>query len=290
MALIISDGDFTTAAVQGKPRRTYPFRGDTTTFYVESEWMQFFDNYTALALDTAHPSISSCYLVQESPLQDLGGGVALWTRTYSKIPISRVWYESYAYTVPGIIQNPLIVITPITSASDSGHQTTIVCTLDPSLVANNRVRIFFPAVDSGGAIVERVFDRLVVSTSGSGPYNVVVDLVPGLASASNAYIFRVEPNRRPFSQVVLASIHYDYYLPGVTGGITTVADIPILNPTPIVDQLGDRLDSYADWTTPSLSTYQTSVIAEDSIVAEASELHPWMGNIWERVTRYVTQI
>lgn len=294
MAFPFVDGDFTVAVAQGKPRRTYPIRGDTSSFYVEQDFMQYFANFAALALNTVHPDIAACYLVQESPQTDLGGGICRWTRTYAKIPANRIWYETYPYQVPGILQDPLVYAAAISSAAETSaypSKNTIThtsTTISPYLAVGDLVRIFFPVV-TAGVIVERYFDRIVKSAN-AGAQTFTVDLVPGLATAVNRWFFRVKIRRQPFSQVVLSSVHYDYYLPGVTGGITTVADIPILNPTPIIDPEGNRMESYTEYTTPTLATYRASVVAQDSIVAEASQLHPWMGNIWERITRYVTQI
>lgn len=291
MALPFIDGNWTVANAIGKPRRTYPFRGDTTSFYVEQDFVQFLANFSALALNTVHPDIASCYLVQEGPHSDLGGGIVRWTRTYAKIPVNRIWYETYPHQVPGISPNPTITVAAISNAVDTATKTTIShvsTTFTPYFQPGDLMRIFFPVI-TGGVIVERTFDRIVRSVN-AGAQTFTVDLVPGLSTAVNRWFFEVQVLRAPFTQVVLSSLHYDYYLPGVTGGITTVADIPILNPTPILDPNGNRVDSYSDWTNPTLAAYRTSVAALDSVVVEASSLHPWMGNIWERVTRYVTQI
>ena len=101
MAAFMTDGDFTTAVAVGKPRVSFPIPGDAATTIIEQDYMILFANFAALALDTAHGTFTTSYLIEETPLIDLGGGVARWTRIYSKIPANRTEYSTYAYNYIG---------------------------------------------------------------------------------------------------------------------------------------------------------------------------------------------
>jgi hypothetical protein len=93
MAAFKVDGDFTTATAVGAARKSFPIEGRNDSFIIEQDYMQTFADFSALALNTPHPDVPTAYLVAETPLQDLGGGIARWTRVYAQVPAT--------YTEPG---------------------------------------------------------------------------------------------------------------------------------------------------------------------------------------------
>ena len=105
MAAFKTDGTFTTATIQGAARISFPIEGDITAKLIEQDFMIAFSSFAALALGTAHPTIGSTYLVSESPLQDMGGGIALWTRNYATVPAARDEFETFNYKFPGLLSD-----------------------------------------------------------------------------------------------------------------------------------------------------------------------------------------
>ena len=103
MSAFRTDGTFTSASAVGAARKSFPFDGDNTSFIVEQDFMVALASFTPLALDTAHPTYTDAYLVKESPLEDLGGGIVRWTRTYAQIPASRSDYGTFAYQFIGFL-------------------------------------------------------------------------------------------------------------------------------------------------------------------------------------------
>lgn len=99
--LLWIDGDFTIALACGLPRFSQPFTGDKKKYILEQDFTQFVDNFVALNLNTNHPSYPTYKLVEESPLQDQGGGIVKWTRTYAAIPDARDDYSTLAYNYIG---------------------------------------------------------------------------------------------------------------------------------------------------------------------------------------------
>ena len=95
----------------------------------------------------------------------------------------------------------------------------------------------------------------------------------------------VDNGRDPYTKVVMSKLARAYYLPGVSVGITTVDDITVLTPTQIVDQYGRNTEFLSTLTTPTTSTYEAT--EGTWVVAEPSVVRRWMGNIYERTTRYV---
>jgi hypothetical protein len=109
MAAFKTDGTYTTAVISGPARKSLPFEGDASSFIVEQDFMVAFASYTPLALNTAHPTFTTAYLVRESALEDMGGGIATFTRTYATIPASRNEYESFATFFPGLFDTTAAV-------------------------------------------------------------------------------------------------------------------------------------------------------------------------------------
>lgn len=287
----IFDGDFTTASAVGPIIPSYPVEGDTSAVLYRQDFMVDAQYYSRLALDTAHATISGAYLVDESTPQHYGGGIVQFTRTYAKIPNDRNEYETYSYTVPGIgYDDPLSFREWIASASTAAGSTTLTIDNPPhSFSTGDWVSIDYWVYDSGtGLFFLRQSSRDVNSSTSS---TIVVDEITDtytIARWNSVYLALV--NRPPFQQAVMSTVTYKYYLPGVTSGITTVADIPILTPTLIESSDGVVVDTYTGTTTPSLSDYRTAVSGGDTIVVEPSTLRRYAGNIWERATRYITAI
>lgn len=102
MSAFKTDGTFTTAAADGSWRKSFPIPGDNTSFILEEDVMVFFANFAPLALNTAHPTFTNAYLVSESPLEDMGGGLARYTRTYAQIPAARDEWATMTVDFPGL--------------------------------------------------------------------------------------------------------------------------------------------------------------------------------------------
>ncbi len=297
MSIAYTDGDFTVAKVGGPPLQTQPFRGDNGEYLLSEDWMQTYSSFAALALNTPHAApYASYYLVQETPTQPTDAGIMKWQRIYAQIPADRSDYEAYAARLPGLGPggtvfgaNPTVDVVSVTTPSLGVSEIT---TATPhNLVVGNPFTIFYDNTNFG--ITERPYNlaRFVSSITGAPLtstvfrcyfLNVDLSLLPHWL-----YIQKSSFGRAPFTQVVNSRLDFKYYLPSVSGGITTPDDIPILTPQVIADQFGFQTDTYTTLTTPSQSSYQAQINAGTWIVAEGSTLRRWQGNIYERTTRYI---
>lgn len=200
------DGTFTVATAQGGPQRTFPFERDLTAFIEEQRYIQTKADFARLALSTAHPTIATAFLVQETDLQNVGAGLVEWTRRYATVPATRNEYESYLYT----------------------------------------------------------FVEIVRATGGDG-------------------------TRGPFTRKVNSRVEFAYFHVGSVA-YPTVGDIPIVAGfQPMQDIWGSpvEVEFLSQTTDPTSDDYLDLVDAETEIAVEDSDIHPWMGNIYERITRYV---
>lgn len=103
MSVFKTDGTFTSASLDGSWRKSFPIPGDNISCIVEQEFMMAFSSFAPIALNTPHATFATAYLVAESPLQDLGGGIARWTRTYAQVPSARDEPEDYSTYFPGLL-------------------------------------------------------------------------------------------------------------------------------------------------------------------------------------------
>jgi len=91
-----------------KPRKTFPFEGNTSVYTFDEDYMVFIDYYTSLKPNARHPKESNTFFVKDTPITDVGNGVGRFTRTWSVLPgygdkgYVRSEYESFGYTVPAL--------------------------------------------------------------------------------------------------------------------------------------------------------------------------------------------
>lgn len=281
---------FTVAIIDGPRRWLRPFDDDFSQYTFEQDYWQNESDFEPLALDSVSEDFPDAYLVGESALEALGGGVVKWTRTYSRIPNSRQRFESYSWTVPGIGSEAVYSSVSISSTSTSAGVTTITTGTSSTAGVGDSVQVSYTFTDgvTGTQYGRSVLRICLTGTSGT---TVKVDLItePG-GTITYQTLKKVEPGRDPYTEEVGSLVQLDYFLPGVSAGIATVQDIPLVEPVTIYDNTGRQTTSFTATTSPTLATWRANVAAEDYICAVRSIPRRWMGNIYERATRYVKAI
>lgn len=278
-----------TAVAIGPRQWESPFDDTSEALVFRQEYYQDATQFQTLALDTPHDSIPDAYLVAEGPRDDRGGYVR-WTRTYAKIPPSRQVFESYSWTVPGIGSEAVYAAVNISSTSSAAGVTTITTASSSTATVGDSVQVSYTFTDgvTGTQYGRSVLRICLTGTSGT---TVKVDLIaePG-GTITYQTLKKVEPGRDPYTEEVGSLLQLDYFLPGVSAGIATVQDIPLIEPVTIYDNTGRQTTSFSATTSPTLTTWRAKVAAEDYVCAVRSIPRRWMGNIYERATRYVKAI
>lgn len=95
------DGDFTAATAVSLPVFSSPIPATTAEYVLTQNFMQYRNNFTALAQGTPHPDYPNFFLAQEGEKQDKLGGVVQWTRTYFAVPASYDEFDTYLYNFIG---------------------------------------------------------------------------------------------------------------------------------------------------------------------------------------------
>jgi len=286
MSAFYTDSDVTVARVTGARRWSDPFNESRMVMF-EEDYVQSLSYWRPLPLDTRHPNPSPldlAVLVDESPLQDLGGGIVKWTRTYATIPEQRFEFESYSYTIPGLETGTLGPQKAILSAVNGFNITTITTAVAHGFNTGDLILIrwennYWPA----NPIIKQTIG---VAVSASGSVFVVPLIVDSPISqfltAQNADI-----GRDATTEEINSMISYEFFLPGLSPGISTARDIPEILKEKIIDANGKETDIYGSVSTPSKTEYLQRVSDGEWVIAASSSLRRWKGNIFERLTRYV---
>lgn len=294
MAAIYTDGDFNVASAASAKRFSMPFleRGDRNTIVYEQDFMQSLTYFEPLELDTPdtfllNGKLQTTYLVGESSVEDLGGNIGKWTRTFASIPPPRVEWETFSWTKPGLGAGAIYSPAGITSVTVTSGQHVITAN-GHGMVAGDFCVIKYTALLSNGTQVGRQVFREVLAVTGA---DITVALIQEPATISAwIQVQKVDRARDPVAEVVPCMMQYDYALPGVTAGVTKPDDLQINYPPLVLDEDGKETTTYDANSTPNRSDYLDDVKAGTLIIGEASGIRIWKGNILERVTRYVRAI
>lgn len=256
---VIIDGDFSTAAVQGPPRFSAPFDGDNTFYLLEQDYVISLLSFAPIALNTGSPDYANYFLVKESTPEPVGVyDVVKWTRTYAKIPASRIDPSTVSYRFIGYAGNMgvLNLTAQLAAAGFSGYV--------PGRPPNAQTVPLF--------ITNEYF---MVGTGGSYPDFASIPINLAQKYYTSAGSFTIAAGVGTFTP----------YFPPV-GGTTDIANG---TPTDYLTEstVGSPYFFVAVPTVPSRTVYQALVSAGSLIVVEDSSISRWIGNIYCRVTKKV---
>lgn len=286
---------FNVAVTSGLPvwENPIPALNEKTVF--RQTFVQTAASYAPLALDTVYPapgtygvpSSPTYYLVAEEGQTDLGGGMMQWDRVYARIPTSWSEGEEFAYTFPAFIQTGTagsdITISAITA---SGSNYSISSTL--SFTVGDQVHVAVSYVRDSITYFVGQYVRTTGGTSGANA--IVPGIFPGTGAFSSiaGVITKESPYRATEkTDTVPSQILHDYALTSVTA---LDSNLPIIDAFTPVDATGADILSGTSLNTstkPTAAAYASMINRNVQIVAQASVRRRWLGNIYERQTRYI---
>jgi len=285
------DIDLTTPVEVSPLMESRPFERDQVTTVRRRTYRVLNTHFEREPLDTPLDEFPDHYLVNETDPQHIEQGVVEFEREWSMIPQSRTEYETYVHRVPGTgTGSTTYTLLNIASASTFGGVLTLTTSTAHPYSQGESITIQYTVFEASlGAYVPRSVVRVISSVPDTT--HLVVPLIndPG-GTIAYSNIFQSDAGRDPYDRTVLSTVHYDYFLPGVSPGIQSPADIPVFEPIRIVGADNNETDRYSDTTEPSVDDYRAQVAAGSMIVAETSLIRAWMGNIHERSTRYLKAI
>jgi len=280
------DGNYAVPVADGLPRVAFPFEQESNTVILEQDYQIKNANYTAEALGNVHPTENTLYLVHESPRIPAGGDIVKWTRFYAKIPEQRSEFESYALKIPGLAGNEALIIRRITANEANANTQQVNLTAAGHGFSNgDGITVEWHTIQSGNPTLSftRQAFRTVVAVINSNAF--VTKAITDFNTVNFHAAWSYGTRRLPRTEKVNSRLQFDYYLPGVTNAVNSPADIPILQPTKILDFAGNEIDTYSDSTDPTQQAYLANTVGNE-VVVEESVLRTWRGPIYERQTRY----
>lgn len=270
--------------------RSKPIPLDTTHFILTEEALVRKAEYSPTALNTTDSELNTAYLVSNDITEEQGDGV--WTRRiYSSIPANRTeQIGSYSYTFPGL-ESGSSTSYAVSSSTGTVPTGPYVLTIGSHpFVTGNKILVTLKsvAVTSSG-------QTLTLNTSAVGAISAYTGTTVTVMLHFNYYVggtvtFQtVRLFLRGDGQITIPSPaykFYEYFLPGVTAGITTATDIvPNQVFTPFDSSTGNYVTALTAYTVPSSAEYLAMIAARDYIIVE-SVVEQYLGNILCRKTTF----
>lgn len=287
------DGPWARGFYANNPRYKRPFsmNGDSTPYLIERDYRCAESTYQAGLLGVEQLPFNPLYrlIIETDPVPLAQANAIATVRTFSRIPSTQITYSSQAITKPGpsvfgvagghydinttgtyvatgivfyryanyfFLNNEIYVIQVAATSANSGGNTRITATAhgitgtEKILFTNNLAAI-------GGYIVAPAYYTVVDANT--------IDLIGiNIGVTDGGYIAKYYRAYTPGTDRVGTKLSQAFYLPGVTTGITTPADIPIpsplLNDLELVNSLLANLTGYQTYDSTALAQWMASPI------------------------------
>lgn len=257
---------------------------EPTALLVRQNYWQVRASYARPAANTTLSyGAQTAYFVDDVNFQDVTGSVVQWTRTWATVPAQWSDPQSYAYSFPAVTagSGTAFAVTGITASSPN-----TIFTISAGTIAVGDSVYVAVTYTRNGTVQSQSFNSVAVATTNSGQVTVPLTL-PGSGSFSSVSgnVYKVQPGRaEPINLVVASRVQYDYALTSTTA---IDADLPIYPLfQPVITSTFTATQYLNTLTTPTAATYRTMMQNQTEIVVESIRRR-YMGNIYERATRYI---
>lgn len=310
MSIPYTSGDFTSARANGESSIEYPFieLGDNTTkvYHLVCEVNEA--DYAPIALDTTMASASNAdvielpftadaaaYHVGDFNKTKIDGGLTRFDRQFANIPQSTVDPAgSEIFTFPGLPSTAGVgsKITISSASVSSGVVTLNLASAHGMSSGDNFVYYIGGYVTINGRNYYNFykFNPVCITGTTGSTIKTYTYLPSGFTSISGYVYPFASRGRKQVSRKSSTQFEYDYFLPGVSAGITTSQEIA----------LPQRFDAYyyaegntvqrlTSITTPTNIEYNEIVDSEGFLVLD-SGIDRWRGNIVRRTVKSIRAI
>jgi hypothetical protein len=302
MSLPYSNGNFANWAPHEAPELSPLFEGDTTGYTVAQKFRGKIANYSPANINgNTHWAYANAYCVRDSEVRHIGGGIGEVTRFYATIPAPRLEPEFYPFTYPAI------------SSVSVGAAKTVIASTAINTNANLAIQITSHGWSNANLVSVNMTASVRYANGGNGYQTQMLTRGwwgPMAILASNANYITV---RNPYGLWTTGNVNVtvsqakeqyggraiktlvapaysaiDYFFPGITAGVTTTTDIPIMQASPFIETTSNTETANINAnSSPTVTEWFAAVAANEYFIAEPSQLRRWQGNIFERVTKWV---
>lgn len=310
MSIPYTSGDFTSARANGESWIEYPFieYGDNTTkvYHLVCEVNEV--DYAPIALDTTMASASNAdvislpftadaaaYHVGDFGKIKIDGGLTRFDRQFANIPQPVVDPAgSEIFTFPGLrsIAGVGSKIT-ISSASVSSGVVTLNLTSAHGMSSGDNFTIYIRGYNTINGrnyySSYRGNSNCITGTTGSTIKAYIY--LPSVFTFTSGYVWPFASNgRKQVSRKSSTQFEYDYFLPGVSAGITTSQEIALPQRfEPYYYAEGKTVKTLTSSTTPTNIEYN-EIVNSDGFLVLDSGVERWKGNIVRRTVKSIRAI
>ena len=310
MSLPYTSGDFTKPRAGTESWVEYPFieEGDNATKVYHLVCVVNEANYTPISLNTTMASVgnadvidlpftadANAYFVGDFGKTKIEGGLVKFDRQFANIPQPTVDPAgSEIFTFPGL---PYGAGTgteiAINSISLSNNLLTLNLASAHGMVNGDNFRYRFRGtVTLYGGIYSRYFYGDGVCLTGTTGSTIKIrTYVPSnfVFSYGGVYPF-ASRGRKQVSRKSSTQFEYDYFLPGITAGITEAQDISLPQRFEAYQYSeGNTVESLSGSTTPTTVEYN-AIVDSDGFLVLDSGIDRWKGNIIRRIVKSIRAI
>ena len=310
MSIPYTSGDFTSARANGESSIEYPFieLGDNTTkvYHLVCEVNEA--DYAPIALDTTMASASNAdvielpftadaaaYHVGDFNKTKIDGGLTRFDRQFANIPQSAVDPAgSEIFTFPGLpsVAGVGSAIT-ISSASVSSGVVTLNLASAHGMSSGDNftfyIRVYVTINGRNYYSVYRGNSVCITGTTGSTIKTYTY--LPSGFTFTSGYIYPfASRGRKQVSRKSSTQFEYDYFLPGVSDGISSSQDILLPQKfEPYYYTEGNTINALSSATTPTNIEYN-EIVNSDGFLVLDSGVERWKGNIVRRTVKSIRAI
>ena len=241
------------------------------------------------------PADASAYFVGDANHSPMDGGMLEFERVFANIPQpSTDPAGSEIFTFPGL---PSVTSTSsaisISSISSSTNVVTLILPTAHGMSTGDIFRYYFRLnISYHGQTQTHLFFNNATCLSGTAGYSLKISYT--LPANASFVVGRVFPNasrgRKQVSRRASTQLDYDYFLPGISVGITTSQQIILPQRFEAYRYSeGNTVTSLNVNTSPTSIEYNEIVDSEGLLVLD-SGVEKWKGNILRRVVKSIRAI
>jgi len=310
MSIPYTSEDFTTPRAIGESWIEYPFIkfGDNTSKVYHMRCMVNKDDYAPIALDTTMASASNAnvltlpfsadtnaYFVGDYNHRVVDGVLLEFDRQFATIPNTNEEYPGTEFfTFPGYLQKVIGSTITVVSDSYNNNVSTFVTSSNHNMVEGDFFNIAYSFIENS---ITYNLNTLLKCVSGTSGTTIKADSI--IASKNLIYSSpgvqistKIIPARDAINMPSNTKIINEYFLPGVSTGITNENDIPILDSFKILSsQSGLIVNDLITFnltlsTIPNAEQYFDKVNNQEYLIKSCS-INKYKGNIYVRQTKKI---
>ena len=310
MSIPYTSGDFTSARANGESWIEYPFieQGDNTTkvYHLVCEVNEA--DYAPIALDTTMANASNAdvislpftadaaaYHVGDFGKAKIDGGLTRFDRQFANIPQPAVDPAgSEIFTFPGLPSTAGVgSIILINSASVSSGVITLNLASAHGMTTGDNFTFYIKGYTTinGRNYYSSYRGNSACITGTAGIIIKLYTYFPSGFTLTYGYVYPfASRGRQQVSRKSSTQFEYDYFLPGVSAGITTSQEISLPQRfEPYYYTEGNTVQSLNSATTPTNIEYN-EIINSDGFLVLDSGVERWKGNIVRRTVKSIRAI